>query len=272
MLPTEFEAGHGWAVCQAAWVDGAGDRYDVIGRSYAATRREDPRIATQIRAALGDARSVVNIGAGAGSYEPADRDVVAVEPSRRMIDQRVLGAAPVVRASAEGLPFADGSFGAAMAVLTAHHWPDPAEGLREMARVAHRQVVLFFEPLQTHDFWALEYFPAARELPTEVDPPDAELIGQHLRVREIHSVLVPHDCVDGFGAAFWGRPEAYLEPEVQAGMSWLALLPEVDREEGTQRLRADLDSGEWDRRLGHLRRQKEYDGGYRLAVAGADRA
>lgn len=251
---------------------GAGDRYDVIGQSYAATRREDPRVAAQVHAALGDARSVVNVGAGAGSYESADRDVVAVEPSRRMIEQRDAGKPPVVRGIAERLPFPDGSFDAALAVLTVHHWSDRSAGLREMARVARRQVVLFFEPLHTHDFWALDYFPAARRLPTEIDPPGEELIGQHLRVREIRTVVVPSDCVDGFGAAFWSRPEAYLDPEVQAGMSWLALLPEADREEGTQRLRADLDSGEWDRRLGHLRDQQEYDGGYRLAVAGEGRA
>jgi SAM-dependent methyltransferase len=214
---------------------------------------------------------VLNVGAGSGSYEPTDRDVVAVEPSRRMIEQRSPAAAPVVRASAEGLPFADGSFGAAMAVLTVHHWPEPGAGLREMARVARRQVVLFFEPLHTHDFWALDYFPAARSVPTEVDPPGERLLAEHLALREVHTVLVPHDCVDGFGAAFWGRPEAYLDPEVQAGMSWLALLPEADRREGTHRLRADLDSGEWDRRLGHLRDQHEYDGGYRLAVAGEER-
>lgn len=247
-------------------VTGAGDRYDAIGGSYARTRREDPRISAQIHSALG-AGSVVNVGAGSGSYEPTGRDVVAVEPSRRMVAQRTCEKAPVVHGVAESLPFADDSFDVAMAVLTVHHWSDPTAGLLEMARVAARQVVFFFESLKTHDFWALEYFPAALSLPTEKDPPGARLLEEHLDVKEIRPVLVPRDCLDGFGAAFWARPEAYLDPEVQAGMSWLAMLAERDRQRGAARLRADLDSGAWDRHHGHLRRQELFDGGYRIAIA-----
>lgn len=253
-------------VCHDAGMKGAGHRYDVIGHSYAVTRREDPRVAAEIHAALGPNGSVVNVGAGSGSYEPLDRIVVAVEPSVRMIEQRT-GAAPAVRGVAESLPFADDTFDVAMAVLTIHHWSDPAEGLREMARVSHRQVVFFFEALRTHDFWALEYFPAALELPTEQDPPGQRLLADHLNLQEVRKVLVPHDCQDGFGAAFWARPEAYLDPDVQAGMSWLAMLTADDRAHGTSRLRSDLGSGAWDRRYGHLRDQREYDGGYRIAVA-----
>jgi SAM-dependent methyltransferase len=245
----------------------AGDRYDVIGRSYTTTRQEDPRIAEAIRSALGPGRSVVNVGAGAGSYEPPDREVVAVEPSLEMLGQRPPGKASAIRGVAEHLPFPDRSFDVAMAVLTVHHWSDPAVGLRELSRVADRQVVLFFEPLRTHGFWALRYWPTALELPTEIDPPGAELLSEHLRVREVRTVLVPNDCRDGFGTAFWARPEAYLDPQVQAGMSWLAMLPEADRRDGTARLAADLDSGAWDREHGHLRDQAEYDGGYRIAIA-----
>lgn len=245
----------------------AGDRYDAIGRSYATTRREDPRIAAAIRSALGPGRSVVNVGAGAGSYEPPGRDVVAVEPSVGMLGQRRPGRASAVRGVAEHLPFPDRSFDVAMAVLTVHHWSDPVAGLLEMVRVADRQVVLFFEPLRTHDFWALRYWPSALQLPTEIDPPGAALLAEHLRVREVRTVLVPHDCRDGFGVAFWARPEAYLDPQVQAGMSWLAMLPEADRRDGTARLAADLESGAWDRQHGHLREQSEYDGGYRIAIA-----
>jgi len=248
-------------------VTAGGHRYDIIGGSYAKTRREDTRVAAAIRAALGPPGSVVNIGAGSGNYEPVDRDVVAVEPSRRMLEQRHGREAPVVRGLAEHLPFPDASFDAAMAVLTVHHWSDPVAGIREMVRVSRRQVVFFFEPLETHSFWALEYFPSARDLPTEQDPPGAEFLSAHMQVQEIHRVLVPHDCRDGFGAAFWARPEAYLDPDVQAGMSWLAMLPEADRRDGAARLEADLDSGEWDRRHGHLRHRSEYDGGYRIAVA-----
>ena len=246
---------------------GAGVRYDDIGRSYTRTRQEDPRVAAVIHDALGDARSLVNIGAGAGSYEPSDCLVVAVEPSAAMVAQRVGRSPLVVRAVAETRPFADDSFDAALAVLTVHHWSSPVAGLREMARVARRQVVLFFEPLRTHTFWALEYFPEALNLPTEQDPTGEVLLRAELRVREVRTVLVPHDCVDGFGAAFWARPEAYLDPDVQAGMSWLALLPDDVRGAGSTRLRDDLESGRWDERHGHLRTQAAYDGGYRLAIA-----
>lgn len=245
---------------------GAGQRYDVIGRSYATTRREDPRIADTIHGCLGSGRRVVNVGAGTGNYEPADRDVVAVEPSARMIAQRH-DHRRVVRAAAEHLPFADHAFDVAMAILTVHHWSSPAAGLREMARVADRQVVLFYESLRTHDFWALDYFPAALELAVELDPPGERLLAQHLDVREIRPVLVPKDCQDGFGVAFWARPEAYLDPDIQAGMSWLALLEPHDRQRGSERLRADLESGEWDRKYGHLRSETTFDGGYRIAIA-----
>lgn len=246
---------------------GPGVRYDEIGRSYTRTRQEDPRVAAAVHDALGPGRSLLNVGAGSGSYEPVDRLVVAVEPSAAMVAQRRDRSPFVVRAVAEALPFADGAFDAALAVLTVHHWSAPASGLRELARVARRQVVMFFEPLRTHTFWALEYFPEALDLPTEQDPPGEALLRAELRVREVRTVLVPHDCLDGFGAAFWARPEAYLDPDVQAGMSWLALLPDDVRRAGSVRLRADLRSGRWDERHGHLRTRAAYDGGYRLAIA-----
>ncbi|HSP27146.1 MAG TPA: class I SAM-dependent methyltransferase [Ilumatobacteraceae bacterium] len=245
-------------------------RYDLIGRSYTRTRREDPRIAAQIADALGPARTIVNLGAGTGNYEPSDRTVTAVEPSPTMVDQRVARSPRVVRAAGEHLPFRDRSFDAALAVLTIHHWTDVAAGLREMRRVADRQVVMYFEPLHTHDFWALDYFPEARDLPSERNPPGEQHLRETLDVRAIRTVLVPHDCTDGFGAAYWQRPEAYLDPTVQAGMSWLAFLTEDERKRGTNRLAADLDSGEWDRRFGHLRNLHTYDGGYRIAICSVD--
>ncbi len=241
-------------------------RYDDIGRSYSTTRREDPRIAAPILRALGSG-SVLNVGAGSGNYEPTDRPVVALEPSAQMVEHRPAGTAPAVRGMAESIPFADRSFDVALAILTVHHWGDPVVGLRELARVADRQVVFYFETEVTHRFWALDYFPEAFALPTEVDPPGETLLRAHLDIVEITPVLIPHDCMDGFGAAYWGRPEAYLDPDVQAGMSWLALLSESARHAGTERLRAALDSGEWDRRHGALRSQEWFDGGYRLAVA-----
>lgn len=244
------------------------ETYQQIGRTYATTRVEDPRIAAPIHAALGDARRIVNVGAGTGNYEPTDRLVVAVEPSVAMIAQRRPRSAPVVRARAESLPLASAAFDAAMAVLTLHHWTDLVEGLRELRRVARRQVILYFEPLQTHGFWGLDYFPQARLHPIELAAPGLAEIGAVLDVIDVVEVLVPPDCTDGFGTAFWSRPEAYLDPVVQAGMSWLALLPETVRAEGTDLLRRDLESGRWDDRFGHLRSESSFDGGYRIAIAG----
>jgi SAM-dependent methyltransferase len=224
-------------------------------------------VAAAIHTALGDAATIVNVGAGAGSYEPRDRTVVAVDPSPTMLAQRRGRSGLVVRGVAEALPFADGTFEAALAVLTVHHWRDRAAGLCEMRRVSRRQVVFFFEPLQSHGYWALDYFPGAVDLPFERDAPGEDDLRAALSVREVRPVLVPADCHDGFGAAYWARPEAYLDPAVHAGTSWLALLPTAILRRGTERLQHDLESGEWDRRHGHLRSQAFYDGGYRLAIA-----
>jgi SAM-dependent methyltransferase len=243
--------------------------YESIGSTYSATRREDPRVRAQVQEALGDAASIVNVGAGTGNYEPIDRRVVAVEPSLAMLGQRAGRTSTVVRGVAEALPFRDGSFDASLAILTIHHWSDVEAGLRELARVSRRQVVFFFEPLHTHSFWALDYFPEALDLPTEREAPGEAVLARVLHLREIRTVLVPADCVDGFGTAYWARPEAYTDPVVQAGMSWLALLSEEARQRGSRQLADDLASGAWDRRHGHLRRQDSYDGGYRIAIAGS---
>jgi SAM-dependent methyltransferase len=245
--------------------------YDDLGRTYSATRREDPRIATQIWAALGAGRSLLNVGAGTGSYEPTDRLVVALEPSSAMISQRRRRTRRVVRAVAERMPFADATFDASLAVFTVHHWADREAGLRELRRVSGRQVVLFAEPSLVHRFWAVDYFEETKTLPSEQNAPTEDLLRELLPVREVRTVLVPRDCVDGFGAAFWARPEAYLEPAVQAGTSWLALLPAAVLARGTERLRNDLASGAWDARHGHLRSLDAYDAGYRLVVAEEDR-
>jgi SAM-dependent methyltransferase len=241
--------------------------YDTIGRSYSATRREEPRVAAQLWSALGSSQSVLNVGAGTGSYEPTDRDVVALEPSPTMIAQRRDRTDRVVRGVAGNLPFVDDSFDAALAVFTVHHWPDQGAGLRELRRVARHQVVLFCEPFVLHDFWVLPYFPEARELPSEQHMPTESTFRAHLAVREVQPLLIPRDCVDGFGAAFWARPEAYLDPDVQAGMSWLALLAPEVRARGTARLAADLESGEWHRKHADLLSLDVYDAGYRILIA-----
>ncbi len=241
--------------------------YDTIGRGYARQRRTDPRIAAHLTAALGDARSVLNVGAGSGSYEPADRYVVAVEPSAVMIAQRPPSAAPAVRARAEALPFPDRSYDAAMAVLTLHHWADRAGGLAECARVARERVVLLTWDPAADTFWLMqEYFPefieADRRQFLEL-PAYAEAFGPGARVR-VAAVPVPRDCVDGFLGAYWARPEAYLDPAVRAGISSFAL---PGTEPGLERLRADLGSGAWHARHGRLLAEDALDLGYRLVVA-----
>jgi SAM-dependent methyltransferase len=208
---------------------------------------------------------VVNVGAGAGAYEPADLEVVAVEPSEVMVRQRAEGAAPVVRALAEELPFEDGSFDAAMAVLSDHHWSDPRRGIAEMRRVAGRVVILTFDPATTHDTWLVsEYLPCFADILT--DAFRLEEIVEHLGGARVEPVPVPHDCTDGFFHAYWRRPHAYLDPQVRAGISAFAQMDGTCVEEGLARLRADLESGEWERRHADLLELEEIDRGYRLLV------
>jgi SAM-dependent methyltransferase len=245
-----------------------GAKYDRIGGSYTASRTTDPRIAASIHAALGDARSVVNVGAGSGSYEPGDRMVVAVEPSATMISHRAPEAAPAVRAVAEALPFAAGTFDVAMAVLTMHHWTDVGTGLRELRRVAVGQVLFFFEPSFANSAWIVyDYFPEMMELESERNAPGTADIARSLDVVSVDPVPVPADCTDGFGGCYWNRPEAYLDPVVQEGMSCFAQMPNDIRDRGMQRLAREIASGEWDRKYGHLRALDACDLGYRLLVA-----
>jgi SAM-dependent methyltransferase len=240
--------------------------YDQIGGTYALTRRPDPRIASVIVGALGDARTVLNVGAGTGSYEPSGRRVLAVEPSRRMMRQRRSGGAPVVQATAEALPFAARSFDAALAVLTLHHWTDWKRGLDEMRRVARRLVIVTIEPDDGAKFWLTqEYFPEITRSDQARCPSVAEIV-EYLGSARVDGVAVPHDCIDGFLAAFWRRPEAYLDADIRAGISSFALLDSGTVERGVSRLKADLASGAWDRRFGHLRALDALEVCYRLIV------
>jgi SAM-dependent methyltransferase len=243
--------------------------YDAISSGYVSTRRADPRIARYVHTALGDAQTIVNIGAGTGNYEPGDHPLVAVEPSAEMIAKRPEGSAPAVRAAAENLPFPDRCFDAAMAVLTIHHWQNWRRGLAEMGRVARKQVIYLYEPVMISRFWPMDggYWPEAVRLPSERDAIGVEEVASVLDIGRVDATPIPIDCIDGFGAAFWGRPEAYLDPEVQQGMSWLAQLPPDVLARGSARLAADLQSGEWDRRHGHLRHLEQLDVGYRLITA-----
>lgn len=241
--------------------------YDAIGRGYALNRKPDPRIARQILGALDGVATVVNVGAGAGSYEPRHLAVTAVEPSIEMIRQRPPDAAPVVRAIAEQLPFADHSFDASLAVLTIHHWRDLPGGLAEMRRVARRRVVILTWDVAAGDsFWlTAHYFPEITAFDsTRFDPIDE--LADALRAQVI-PVPVPRDCQDGFLAAFWARPEEYLDPRRRAAMSGFAQIPAEAIESGLERLKRDIRDGTWDRQFGELRFRESLDTGYRLLVA-----
>ena len=240
--------------------------YDRIGRSYRTTRRPDPRIAAMILDALGDARSVVNVGAGAGAYEPTEREVLAVEPSPTMIAQRPPSAAPAIRASAERLPLEDASFDATLAVNTVHHWTDVRAGLRELRRVARERIVIFLrDPRRGTRFWLDDYLPALGRTDRIVAVVSA--IEAELRPVRAIPVRLPCDCVDGLYSAYWGRPEGYLDPAVRRNISQFALAAEEDVATGLARLRDELESGAWDRRFGHLRALAELDLGHRLLVS-----
>ncbi len=244
-------------------------RYDAIGAGYALRRRPDPRLAAALDDALGDARSVVNVGAGAGSYEPADRAVVAVEPSAVMLAQRGPHAAPAVQAAAEALPFRDGAFDAALAVLTVHHWADQARGLAECARVARRRVVLLTWDPAADGFWLVdEYFPELLEVDRRIFPP-LDAIAAVLGTLTVVPLPIPADCVDGFLGAYWRRPAAYLDPAVRAGISSFARTgAAVERLDA---LRRDVASGAWEARHAPLLQRAELDLGYRVVIATAGR-
>jgi SAM-dependent methyltransferase len=249
-------------------VGGSGSRasYDRIGLGYARFRKPDPRIAVSLMSALADARTVVNVGAGTGSYEPTDRVVVAVEPSEEMVKQRPPDAAPCIRAAAERLPLLDQSFDTAMGILTIHHWPNPVGGLRELVRVARRVVLIAYEPTIHSTFWLWqEYFPAAARTSAASELPVAQ-VAEVIGADRVETVPVPHDCSDGFGPAYWRRPAAYLDPDVRNCISGLARLPAKDLEPGLKQLRQDLDTGAWQSRHRDLLNLEAIDAGLRLIV------
>lgn len=237
--------------------------YDIIGVDYANLRKADPRIAAHIHAALGDAKTVLNVGAGAGNYEPTDRAVTAVEPSVEMIAQRPAHLGPAMQASADRLPFEDKSFDASMAILTIHHWPDKAKGLAEMRRVTRGPIVLLtFDPSH-RGCWLTDYLPALVTL-DEGQMPRIDEYQNWLGPVSITTVPVPHDCTDGFLYAYWRRPRAYLDPIIRKGMSsfW-----KIDGAEAAlEQLEADLESGIWAQQQAEILELDQLDVGYRLVV------
>lgn len=247
----------------------AGDvDYERRGNGYAAVRRADPRFAAYVHRSLGDARTVVNVGAGAGSYEPTDRHVVAVEPSATMRAQRPRHLAPALDATAEALPYDDGAFDAAMATITIHQWPDLARGLGELRRVARGPVVILtFDADALARFWLAAYCPEVITAEQRRYPTMDRLAGLLGGRVTVETVPIPADCTDGFAEAFYARPEQLLEPAVRRAQSAWAFVDADTEARFARRLGDDLASGAWDERHGHLRTQPTYDGALRLVTA-----
>ncbi len=242
--------------------------YDKFGGKYSTIRKTDPRIEKIIHDALGPSGTVINVGAGTGSYEPKNRYVVAVEPSSVMRAQRGADKVPALNAKGDSLSFDDNSFDAAMAMVTIHHWPDIPKGLKELRRVAKERVlILTFDPDRLKEFWNINYFPELVEIEAQRYR-TIDMIAQNLGGKiEVIRVPVPLDCMDGFQEAYYGRPEYFLKKEVRAAQSAWGFLPPGKEDELVKRLKADLDSGEWDQKYGHLRSQPFFEGSLTLIVS-----
>lgn len=243
--------------------------YDKHGQKYAGHRQTDPRIAAYVNEALASAKTVLNVGAGAGSYEPADKYVVAVEPSVVMRSQRQkTNKVPAINGKADVLPFDDNTFDASMAMVTVHHWPDIEKGLKELRRVTKEQVVIMtFDPNALDNFWNAHYFQELIEVEKARYPTIERIVNALGGNTEIVEIPIPLDCVDGFQEAFYGRPEAFLEKEVRLSQSAWSFLSKEKEEELVQRLKGDLESGEWNRKYGHFRTQAYFTCALRLIIA-----
>jgi hypothetical protein len=245
----------------------AGDAdYSRIGPGYTNYRRPDPRIAAAILDALGDSASVVNVGAGTGSYEPTDREVIAVEPSASMRAQRP-ASRPAIDATADALPFSDDSFDAAMATFSVHQWPDLATGLGELRRVARGPVVIMtVDPDFDAHFWLTDYAPEVMQTEAARFPPLARIADALGGTVEVRTIPIPLDSTDGFNQAFYGRPEILLEPGARiANSAWSFVGADVE-DRFVRDLSADLASGAWDSRYGQMRTSPTFDGGLRLVI------
>jgi SAM-dependent methyltransferase len=242
--------------------------YDQHAPAYPRHRRADPRIVARVHAALGDARTILNVGAGSGSYEPEDRYVLAVEPSAGMRAQRPTNLAPAISASAEALPLDDDAFDAAMALSTLHHWRGPAAGLRELRRVARGPVVvLTVDTDALAGYWMMsDYLPEALADDRQRFP-TIDAVAGILGGARVEPIPIPADCEDGFLEAHYARPEGYLDPALRAAQSVWPRLPDGAEQRALTALAADLASGAWDERHGHLRAQTAYDGSLRLVVS-----
>jgi SAM-dependent methyltransferase len=243
--------------------------YDNLGQKYSGYRKTDSRIAKYVHEALDDAKTVINIGAGTVSYEPSDKYVIAIEPSVTMREQKMVNnKIPAINAKANDLPFDDNSFDATMAMVTIHHWPDIDKGLKEIRRVTKNQVVIMtFDPDTLDNFWNVHYFPELIQI-EKARYPSIDSIKKSLgEASEVIEIPIPFDCVDGFQEAFHGSPEAFLEKEVRISQSAWGFLPKGLEEQLVERLKKDLQSGEWDRKFGHFRNQTFFTCALRIIMA-----
>jgi SAM-dependent methyltransferase len=243
--------------------------YDKLGKKYSSHRQTDNRIAEYVYNELADAKTILNVGSGVGSYEPKDKYIIAVEPSVAMRQQRLeKNKVPAINSKADNLPFDDNSFDASMAMITVHHWPDMDKGLKELRRVTKHQVVIMtFDPQQLDKFWNAEYFPEVIEVEKARYPTIdfiKDSLGGHCKVIPIP---IPLDCKDGFQEAFYGRHEAFLEKDVRLSQSAWSFIPDEKQEEMVGRLKADLENGNWDKKYGHFRTQNFFTCALRLIVS-----
>jgi SAM-dependent methyltransferase len=250
-------------------LDNPAFNYDKFGQTYSGHRTTDPRIAAYVYEALASAKTIVNVGAGAGSYEPEDKYVVAVEPSSVMREQRIAnGKIPAINAKGDNLPFDDGAFDAAMAMVTIHHWPDMKKGLEELRRVSKKMVLIMtFDPDALDNFWNAEYFPEVIAV-EKARYPTIEFIVENLGGNcEVLPIPIPLDCMDGFQEAFYGRPEAFLQKAVRQSQSAWGFITDEKQNELVKRLEDDLQSGEWDKKYGYFRTEPTFTCALRLIIA-----
>jgi len=238
--------------------------YDKIGTQYSHYRRPDTRIAAAIWKEIGERQRILNLGAGVGAYEPADRDIVALEPSQVMISQRPDNGPPVVQGQAECLPFKDNAFNMATAILTIHHWSDIEKGLREALRVAQKRLILLTWIGFVEDFWLVDYLPQIKEIDERLFP-SIEQLEEILGAVRVLSIPIPHDCTDGFLCAYWRRPQYYLDERVRGAISTFSRIANIG--EGLRRLQEDLEAGRWHKRYQYLLNKESMDFGYRIVVS-----
>jgi SAM-dependent methyltransferase len=237
--------------------------YDQLAEQYRNHRKPDSRIAGRIKSHIKGAKRVLNVGSGIGSYEPENCYIVALEPSREMNTRRKNSKAALIQGVAENLPFSDNTFDISMAILTIHHWSDIESGLKEMARVSRKRVILFTWIGYGNDFWLENYIPEIRGVDHKLFP-SLEELERILRNISVETIEIPYDCSDGFMCAYWRRPEAYLDQNVRRAISTFSRISNI--QENLDRLQDDIYSGAWSQKHSHLLEKESLDLGYRLVV------